>query len=473
MHPAGQSTTASRVWAILALAAAGVWLWISWCRLPASSWNDLRLAAVFMAAHGEPVYSLPGEGVLNTWLYGPAPLWLWSPALLAPDAVSALLVAGGVNLAFHLGALGAVCLCWPAAGATRADRLLALALTCLLWPEPAFRFLQSDNLVVAGGLIANLLLVHPRSRATAAGRWGAALATALALASKQTAVGLVAGQILWLWLAQDGRCAGRHVVRTAFCGAGLAAIAVAQFGARELWFGLVTVPGRLPWADDLAQRTRDTLPWLLLLWGAPAVVLAATRRHWRADSPALGLPIACWLTALPLGLAGLFTVGGSINHLHGYALLTPPALVVLLALARRATSRAVPLAAALTVALVLGKIATTDHVPLWPATERVRAADALVRLTPGELWLPWSPLVTWFAEGRFDHTEDGIYVRFITGHPVSLAHARAHLPPRCRAMLLPPGADWGVAIKLAGQPSTEREIAGWRLVRWAPPSSGR
>lgn len=473
MHSPGPNATSSRLWVVLALAAAGLWLWISWCRLPASSWNDLRLAAVFMAAHGEPVYSLPGEGVLNTWLYGPAPLWLWSPALLASDAASALMVAGGVNLAFHLLALGAVCLLWPVAGATRGDRLLALALTCLLLPEPAFRFLQSDNLVVSAGLLATLLLVHPRTCDATPGRWAAALATALAVASKQTAVGLVAGQIVWLWLARDGRSAVGHVVRTAACGAALAALAVAQFGARELWFGLVTVPGRLPWADDVAQRARDIVPWVLLLWGLPALVLAATRRRWRADSPALWLPIAGWLSTLPLAVAGLFTTGGSINHLHGYALLTPPALVVLLALARQATPRAAPLAAVLTVGLVLGKIAITDHVPLRPATERVRTADTLLRAAPGELWLPWSPLVTWFAERRFDHTEDGLYVRFITGHPVSLTHARAHLPPRCRAMALPPGADWGVAIKLAGDPSTEREIGGWRVVRWAPPPPAR
>ncbi len=457
----------------MALAAAALWLWISWCRAPASSWNDLRLAAVFMAAQGEPVYSLPDEGVLNTWLYGPAPLWLWSPALLAPDAATALVVAGGVNLGYHLAALAAVCLLWPSASATLRDRLLALALACLLWPEPAFRFLQSDNLVVSAGLVALLLLVHPRWRATASGQWGAALATAVAVASKQTAVGLVAGQVLWFVLDRDWRGASRHLGRTAACGAALAAIAAWQFGVRELWFGLVTVPGRLPWADDVGRRALDIAPWLLVLWGLPGIVLAATRLRWRADSPALALPVACWLSTLPLAIAGLFTTGGSINHLHGYSLLTPAALVVLVALARRSTPRAAPLATVLAVALLLWKLADSDHVPLRPATERVRAADALIRAAPGELWLPWSPLVTWYAEGRFDHAEDGIYVRFITGHPVSLAHARRHLPPRCRAMLLPPGADWGMAIKLAGHPFRESAVAGWRLVLWETERPGR
>lgn len=473
MKTPGHSLPASPLWPWLALAAAALWLWISLCRLPASGWNDLRLAAVFMAAHGEPVYTLPGAGVLNTWLYGPAPLWLWSPAVLAPDAMSALLTAGAINLVMLLGAVVATCLLWPAAGAQPTDRLLAVALTCLLWPEPAFRFLQSDNLVVAAGLLAGLLLVHPRACDARAGAWAAALATALAVASKQTAVGLVVGQLLWLGWAQDGRRALAHAGRTLVCGVLLAGVAAVQFGPRELWFGLVTVPSRLPWADDPTLRAGEVLPWLLLLWGLPALVLAATRRRWVTDSAALRLPVLCWLSMLPFGVAGLFKTGGSINHLHGYALLVPPALVVLLALARQRFRLAAPLAAGLTVALVLGKISLTDHVPLRPSTERVHTAESLVRAAPGEMWLPWAPLVTWFAEGRFDHAEDGIYVRFITGHPVSRAHAEAHLPPRFRAMALPLGGDWGVAAKLARQPSTEREIAGWRVLRWPEPEPAR
>lgn len=471
MKSAGHSTPASPFWPILALAAAALWLWISWCRMPASAWNDLRLVPVFMAAAGEPVYTLPGAGVLTTWMYGPVPLWLWSPAVLARGAVDAVLAAGAVNLFWTVGALLAACLFWPCPGATRADRLLAAALCIAAWPEPAFRFLQADNLVVAGGLVSNLLLVRSGGRALPL--WGAALGAVVALGSKQTAVGLLLAQLVWLNRSQGFAAARAHALRTLALGAPLALGALAQFGARELWFGAVTVPAALPWVEAPLARLAGLAPILAVQWLAPAVLIVALGRRLLALSSGLALGIATFAYTLPFDTAGLLSTGGSTNNLHGFQLLTPPLLLALLVFLRW-RSAAVPAFAAAVVALaVCARILHADRAPLLPATERMHAAGALQRAHPGEVWLPWAPLVTRFTEGRFDHAEDGIYVRFITGHPVSLAHARAHLPPHFRAMALPAGADWGVAAKLAGPMSTEREIDGWRVLRWTEPAAPR
>lgn len=437
--------------------------------MPASAWNDLRLVPVFMAAAGEPVYTLPGEGVLTTWMYGPVPLWLWSPAVLARDAVTAVLAAGAVNLLWTAGALTAACLFWPCSGATRADRLLAAALCVAAWPEPAFRFLQADNLVVAGGLLSNLLLVRAGGRAWPL--WGAALGAVVALGSKQTAVGLLLAQLVWLGRSQGFAAARAHAVRTLALGAPLALVALAQFGARELWFGAITVPAALPWVEAPFARLAGLAPILAAQWLAPAVVIFLLGRRLLALSPGLALGIATFAYMLPFDTAGLLSTGGSTNNLHGFQLLTPPLLLTLLVFVRWRTAAAPALAAAIVALLVSARVLHADRAPLRPATERMSAAADMQRAAPGEVWLPWAPLVTWFNEGRFDHAEDGIYVRFITGHPVSLAHARAHLPPHCSAMALPAGADWGVAAKLAGHPSTEREIAGWRVLRWQPPDA--
>lgn len=471
MKTPGHSTPASPIWPILALLAAALWLWISWCRMPASAWNDLRLVPVFMAAKGEPVYTLPGAGVLTTWMYGPAPLWLWSPALLARDAVTAVLAAGAVNLLWTTGALTAACLLWPCSGATRADRLLAAALCVAAWPEPAFRFLQADNLVVAGGLASNLLLVRAGGRAWPL--WGAALGAVVALGSKQTAAGLLLAQLVWLGRHQGYAAARAHALRTLALGAPLAAVALAQFGPRELWFGAITVPAALPWVDAPLARLAGLAPILAVQWLAPAALIVVLGRRLLALSPGLALGIATFAYTLPFDTAGLLSTGGSTNNLHGFQLLTPPLLLALLVFVRWRSAATPALAAAAVALAVCARVLHADRAPLLPAAERMRAAEALHRAAPGEVWLPWAPLVTWFAEGRFDHAEDGIYVRFITGHPVSLAHARAHLPPRCRAMALPPGADWGVAEKLAGRPSTESEIAGWRVLRWESPPADR
>ncbi|MBW7896002.1 MAG: hypothetical protein H3C27_12860 [Opitutaceae bacterium] len=471
MKATGHSPATAPLWPILALLAAALWLWISWCRMPASSWNDLRLAPVFMAAAGEPVYTLPGAGVLTTWMYGPVPLWLWSPALLAQDAVSAVLVAGATNLLWTVGALLTVCLLWPCPDANRADRLLAAALCVAVWPEPAFRFLQADNLVVAGGLVANLLLVRAGGRPLLL--WGAAIATVVALGSKQTAVGLLLAQLVWLARTQGLAAMRSHIGRIIAAGVPVVGVALIQFGPRELWFGIVTVPAALPWVEDPLARLTALAPILAGQWLIPVLIVIALGRRLLATNPVLTLGFATFACTLPFDTAGLLSTGGSTNNLHGFQLLTPPLLLALLGLARRRGAAAPALIAAAVVVTGGARIWEADHVPLAPATERMLAADALIRAAPGELWLPWSPLVTWFAEGRFDHAEDGIYVRFITGHPVALTHARAHLPPRFGAMALPAGADWGVAEKLAGHPSTESKTGGWRVVRWATPEPGR
>lgn len=433
----------------------------------------MRLAPVFMVAQGVPVYTLPGSGVLTTWMYGPAPLWLWSPSVLAHDAISALLIGGAVNTALTLAAIALTCLLWPCAGATRSIRLLALALACALWPEAAWRFFQADNVVIACGLLANLALAGSTTGARRV-RWLAAAATALALASKQNAVGLLAGQLLWLWRARGGRAATDHAARTMAVGGLLAAIAVMQFGLRELWFGMITVPSRLPWADDLAERARFILPFVVQQWIAPGAVLWILGRRLLALSPALGLAIACWGATLPLGIAGAFSTGGTINHLHGFQLLVPAALVALFTWARAFLPSVVTLASLLTCTAVAGQVSQATSVPLRPATAREQLALHLARRQPGGVWLPWAPLVTYFAEGRFDHVEDGIYVRFITGYPVSLAQMREHLPPNFSAMILPAGdADWAVAIKLAPASSKSWEIGGWRIVQWTPAPNRR
>lgn len=455
----------------LALAAAALWLWISWCRAPASSWNDLRLAPVFMAAQGVPVYSLPGEGVLTTWLYGPAPLWLWAPGLLGRNAAEALLIAAATNILLTLAAIAAVCLAWPTTAASKEERWLALALTAALLPEATFRFLQADNLAVACGLVANLALVQSPTRTR---YWLAAFLTAAALASKQTAAGIAVGQFAWLWWARGPRDAIAHAMRTTACFVALAAVAIRQFGAAELWQGVFVVPSRLPWADDAWQRARDIVPWVALHWGAPGAVLFALRRRIAPGLATLGLPIACWLATLPFGVAGLFTTGGSINHLHGLPLLLAPSLLAVLPSLRAGAPRLAWAAAAMTVVLVLWKINAADRAPLRPATARLELAAEAIRAHPGAVWLPWAPTVTWFAERRFDHTEDGLYVSFITGHPVTRRHAQAHLPPRFAMMLLPAGgAEWGVARKLAGHPSTSREIGPWTLLEWEGGESPR
>src|SRR4051812_46329068 len=83
---------------LIALLLVGFRLWTSFCFFPLPEWNSIRLAPSFMLHPGATPYPGLGGGPLTTWIYGPVPLLLNLPATLAHDTVTALLVAGTINL---------------------------------------------------------------------------------------------------------------------------------------------------------------------------------------------------------------------------------------------------------------------------------------------------------------------------------------------------------------------------------------
>lgn len=458
------------VWIGIAVAISAFWLWINYCLFPLSSWNDIRLVPTFMAAAGEAVYTLPGNGVLTTWMYGPVPLWLWSPALLGNSAISALLIADFLNIAITVAAIALTCAYWPVPGISRTSRWLAFAAVIVVWPDHAWQFLQADNLAIALALAAQLLLItSTRGNASSRRGWLAALATAAALGCKQTTLGILVAQLVWLACEHDCKVALRHLVRTLLCGGVLAAIAIWQFGFSELWFGIVKTAAQLPWVEQPWSRLAALTPILVVQWSLPVLVAILIGKSLFTTSHPLRLPVIAWLFCLPLNLAGLLSTGGSTNNLHGFQLLAAPLLLVVLAAVSKRTPR---FYRALAVVFVLGifclRISHERIVSIRPALSKVREAMALQTAYHQQIWLPWNPLVTYFGDGAFYHAEDGIYVRFITGPPVSLAQARAHLPPHFHLMAFPGEMmQWDVASKLAPPDHRTRQFGEWFIIEWA------
>jgi hypothetical protein len=456
------------LWVCLAVAISVCWLWINFCRFPASSWNDIRLVPTFMAATGEPVYTPPGTGVITTWMYGPVPLWLWSPAVLGTDPVSALLIADGLNLLMTLAAIGLTCAYWPGKGVTRVQRGMTLAAVIALWPDHAFRFLQADNPAVALGLIANLLLFTDRLPTGNKRAWLAALCTALALGCKQNTLGLLAAQLLWLLWAFDWKTSLAQLVRTLICGGILTAIAAQQFGLHELWFGTVGIASTLPFVEDGWGRMRELSPILAIQWGLPLLAIGVVGKKLRAAQHPLSLPMLAWWTSLPLGILGLLSTGGSTNNLQGFHFVIIAVILSFIVWsARRLRQFYLPLMCIAVASVICARILTADRSPWRPVTQNVERAIELQATLPDQIWLPWNPLVTYYGDHQFYHAEDGLYVRFITGHPVSVSQARAHLPARFHAMAFPDARmQWGIAAKLAPADHRIRYFETWEIRQW-------
>lgn len=457
----------------VAVLTALAWLWVCWCAYPDSAWNDLRLAPAFMLAHGISLYPPPHTGVITTWMYGPLPLLLLLPATWAASAYQAVLAAGAINIVATLAAILLVCWLWPAPVGRNlggAGRALAAALTVFLWPWESFQFLQADNLAIALGLVSCLMLIRSRSDAP---RWGAALLAVAGIACKQTSVGVIAGQIVWLWVTEGRSAAGRHFLRGLAGGLAILAVITASFSWPGVWFHFVVVPERIPWTVDPALRVWFHATQLAVQVLLPAAVLVFFRRAvWNRASPLL-LPSLVWLCALPLGAAAFFKAGGSVNSLHGYALWLAPALVVTLAAAWKIrpagwTSGALAIAVLMLAAWRLRRPGDL----WWPTGGPYHEAAQLARELPGMIWFPCDPLFTVYSSHHFYDDEDGLFVRVLSGFHVRLRRVYAHLPPHLAVIALPRDmSTWGLAQRMGPADKKRTEFGYWTLYSWNPNAS--
>ena len=457
----------------LATALIAYWLWVCWCLFPVSGWNDVRLAPSLALARGVSFY--PGEraGAVTTWIYGPLPVLVWWPAAWADSAAHALEIAGAINILTTLAAILAVCAWWPVPAGVRLgwrERGLAAVLALAIWPFATFQYLQADNVAIALGLVANLVLV---CRPTRAGRWAAAVLAVSGLACKQTSIGVAAAQIVWLGATAGPREAARHLGRCAAAGLLFAGWMAASFDWAGLRMNLITVPVHLPWAPDALVRVLDRVPELAVHLVLPALILIfARRRIWARDSVLL-LPSLAWLLALPTSIAAFFKFGGTLNSLQSLPLWLPPALVAGVAVLRSRRHAAGLLCAGALAAAAIGGIRCVREPRFFtgPSIEHYREAAQLARALPGQIWFPWEPLVTIYGENRFYHVEDGLYMRFLAGHALTLGHVRQDLPPNLGVIALRRGGvDWGIALHLAPPDAKEAEFGLWTLHSWPPPA---
>lgn len=457
--PRRSLSLATRAGLALPVVLAALWLWVEWCRFPWSAWNDVRLVPSFMFAAGEPVYSPPGSGVVSTWMYGPVPVWLMLPATWMPDVASASLCAGILNIGMQLLAILYACARWPAPGLPASGRVAAACLIIAVWPEAAWRFIQADNFAVALGLLSSTLLLRKDCSTTAA--WLAAAAAAAAVGCKQTSLGIPLAQLVWVASCQGRRCAIEQMARLVACGALLCLASLLLFDAAGLWDTLVRLPGQIPFTDEIGRRLADLAPLLLVHLTVPPITFFMLRGQPDPHS-SRRLAQLLWLSAMPLGLLSILKAGGTLNSLQGLQLALPG-----LALGLCATLSRVPRVlwtGMLAIGLIFMLRFQEAGVPLSPRVSHLREGVAIVRANPGQLWLPWHPLVSYYAEGRFYHAEDGFYARLLTGRAVDLGQVGTNLPSRFTAIAQPVGMNgWGISEKILNRPYEERIVGAWRL----------
>jgi hypothetical protein len=471
IHSSGSWTRNLTTWLILMAGAAVIFrLWTSLCFFPLPEWNSVRLAPSFMLHAGVTPYPGLDAGPLTTWIYGPVTLLINLPATIAGDGVSALLIAGVINLLIALVplGLGVGALSTLGPGFDRTDRALILLLCLALWPNTSLQYIQADNTAVAFGLLSNLFLAGAQRSADS--RWlAAAVCAGLAAWSKQTSLVLIIAQLIWLAWVAGPRAMIAYAGISALVLATLGAIFAAWFGYPELWLNLVTIPGRLPLCTDLTERTLTLWKHLAGDVALPAVGVALFPRVvWKRDSPWL-LPTLTWLCLLPLGLMSSYKIGGASNSLNGYLYLVVPAGAALVSgLKRLRPSSARAWTTAVVIGVSIQQLGTAPWLPLSPVTAHLHQAAELARRFPDQIYFPWHPLVTWFSDRRFHHTEDGLSTRTAAQLPPSPRAVPVDLPSRWSLSAVPGWRESGYFRQLQPAAAQLSIFGKWTLFAWQP-----
>jgi hypothetical protein len=384
-----------------------------------------------------------------------------------PDVVSASMVAGVLNIGIQLLAILYACARWPAPELPASGRVIAACFIIAVWPEAAWRFIQADNFAVALGLLSSTLLLRKnRSAATA---WLAAAAAVAAVGCKQTSLGIPLAQLVWLAASRGRRCAIEQMARLAACGALLCLAALLLFDAAGLWDTLVRLPGQIPFTDEIGRRLIDLAPLLLIHLAAPPIIFFLLRRQPDPDS-SRRLAQLLWLCGVPLGLLSILKAGGTLNSLQGLQLALPGLALGLCAACSRFRRALWP--GLLAIGAILMLRSHEAGLPLLPRVNHLREGVALVRANPGQLWLPWHPLVSYYGEGRFYHAEDGFYARLLAGRAFARGQLGVNLPPHFTAIAEPIGMNgWGISEKILNRPYEERVIGIWRIRIATPDAS--
>jgi len=458
----------------LAMAATALWLWSCLCRFPVYGWNAIRLAPSFMWHAGVNPFPGPSAGPVTTWIYGPFPLILQWPATLMHDAASALLAAGVINVLLAVVPLAVAIEVQAAPTVSRLARVTALLLTLVCWPAVNLIFCQAGNTAIACGLLAGAIVIGAVPRDS--GRlWAAAALATLALWSRQTELGPVLGQIVYLGLRHGGRAAVAQTLRTAATGGLWGLVFCGLFGADGLIYNMFVIPAALPFLT-FADKVRslvyvgDIAAYLLAYLLIPAVVVAVrARRLFQRDHPALA-PVLVFACSVPFDLAGFFTVGGNINSFHSAVYLLPATALWLTAYKRGAGGWSWLAPAGLALALALQCVPLGPW-PMRPQLAGLRQGAALARQLPEQVYFPWNPLLTYFSDGRFYHVEDGLITRALAGRPVPPAVVKACLPP---AMCVVAYHRYAIVsfVRSLIPPDAKRDTFGeWILFSWPPPAA--
>jgi hypothetical protein len=428
---------------------------------PFWEWNNVRLAPAFAIARGFELYSRPAHGAALSAMYGPVSAVAYLPATLAASPTVALLVAGGLALAYDF--LPVLALFLRASGRRDPPGRGTAAISLSAFAVFGIVSLDLPSLNYSAGRVhadaPALGLAMAACVATLEGWAGAsAVLAGLSVLTKQTMLPIVVVLPVWVLLTTGRRALGRYLLGLALGGGLLLAATLAWFDARGLLFNVLTVPGRYPWKGRFPTNLmhselgllREGLFFLVALT-AGAVLLfswadAGDGPSWRrrlAENPWC-LIGSVGVAMIPISVLGFVKEGGVVNAYSPTTYFLAAAFFLMAAQRLRPEPRAAPrpevrrLLATLAIVgvsayLIIAVQAVTMNViglrRIRPWANRPQIAYDYLRRHPGAAYFPSQPLAHLMAEGKLYHFLGALHERRVARIFVSEELVRAHLPP--------------------------------------------
>lgn len=427
---------------------------------PTQDWNEAKLAPIIGMTRGYALYQNPQTGAMTGWLYGPVGAIIMLPASLATDPTTAVFIGIFIAAIVYLTPVG---LAVKLACRGKAPSLALLAFLVAAW-ESYDTDALSRCLVIAGpdapalglALCACAAIYRHRTRPAMI---ISAVAAVLCIWTKQNYLPLIVALPLWIGLTNGIRPAARFAAVLATAGVIFSAIFLATFGAGNMLFHMITLPGGHPYRDASLGTIlawfiglHDLLATCAVPLGMLAVVLIldsilhtekTSWSEWIKQRPwLLYLLVAIFL--IPGSLAGYIKLGGYVNSLActDFFLLIAAvtgAVHILSALeldspVRRSVTGGM-LVFGLVLAIKTNFAGVNGIVPSWsnilhPYDNPQQQAFDYAKKHPGELYCPWNPLTTLLADGKLYHFEWGIVDRTVGSHPATDQQYLRHLPAK-------------------------------------------
>jgi hypothetical protein len=181
----------------------------------------------------------------------------------------------------------------------------------------------------------------------------------------------------------------------------------------------------------------------------------------------------------PLVVRSFLTEGADVNHLTPVVYFLMLAAVAMLVAATGWRDRGRELARWLMAVVLVAVIWTgVPHVARLGERWRTRrdnrqeVAYRLARQAAGRVYFPEFPLVPLMAEGRADHFSYGVFIRQISGFPVTTEHFRRYVPPQLTAvvrMAALTGPRFAVTQFLPEFTAAQPSPPGWQV--WTRPGA--